>query len=72
MMKIDDFDDYFDYEDALYSGIHFANAGSALRAASTSNPRNCDCPTCGAPNLLTPADVQLGYQCDKCADRAEQ
>lgn len=51
----------------------FARPGenSALRRASASNPRNRPCPTCGAENVLTPADVQKGYQCDHCADVAE-
>jgi hypothetical protein len=49
----------------------FAGRGSALRAASRRNPRNLPCPTCKQPNRLTPRDVQLGYQCDACADREE-
>ena len=51
----------------------FADLGgkSALRAASNRNPRNLPCPTCKAPNRLTPADRAAGYQCDTCADRAE-
>ena len=49
----------------------FDNDGSALRAASDSNPRNQPCSTCGEPDRLTPADVRQGYQCDECADRAE-
>ena len=51
----------------------FANPGgaSALRAATRRNPRNLPCPTCREPNRLTPADVARGYQCDRCADRAE-
>ena len=49
----------------------FANPGSALRASSPTNPRNLPCPTCGTENVLTPADVELGYQCDRCADAAE-
>lgn len=55
------------------AGFGFADPGgnSALRSASKSNPRNRKCPTCGEPNKLTPRDVQLGYQCDNCADRAE-
>lgn len=59
-----------DYDD---DRIEFARPGSnsALRAASRRNPRNRPCPTCGAKNRLTPADVALGYQCDQCADRAE-
>ena len=51
--------------------IDFANPGSALRAASPSNPRNLPCPTCGEPNRLTPADKAQGYQCDSCANAAE-
>lgn len=53
--------------------LGFADPGgnSALRAASSSNPRNLPCPTCEEPNRLTPRDKQLGYQCDECADRAE-
>ena len=51
----------------------FADPGgnSALRASSKSNPRNLPCPSCGAPNRLTPKDRALGYQCDACADKAE-
>lgn len=66
-------DDNFDgigFEDDGYS-IRFANPGSALRAAGRGNPRNLPCPTCKAPNRLTPADRRAGYQCDSCADRAE-
>jgi hypothetical protein len=44
---------------------------SALRAASKRNPRKCPCPTCKQPNKLTPKDVNLGYQCDDCADKEE-
>lgn len=51
--------------------LEFANPGSALRAASHSNPRNLPCPTCGEDDRLTPEDARLGYQCDECADRAE-
>ena len=52
---------------------NFADPGghSALRASSPSNPRDCSCPTCGAENVLTREDALLGYQCDACADRAE-
>jgi hypothetical protein len=62
----DDFDDFDDRSD-------FAEPGgrSALRAASKSNPRNLPCPTCKAPNRLTPKDRALGYQCNSCADRDE-
>ena len=49
----------------------FAAPGSALRRAKRGNPQTHPCPTCGAPNRLTGRDVALGYQCDRCADRAE-
>jgi hypothetical protein len=67
---------YADYECGDYDGDDrsmFADPGgrSALRAASRRNPRNLPCPTCGAENVLTPADVAKGYQCDGCADAAE-
>jgi hypothetical protein len=45
---------------------------SALRATGRGNRRNLPCPTCGRPNLLTPADRARGYQCDGCADRDER
>lgn len=51
----------------------FADPGgnSALRAATKDNPRNLPCPTCNAQDVLTPKDRALGYQCNRCADRAE-
>lgn len=51
----------------------FADPGgrSALRRSSRRNPRNLPCPTCGRKNVLTPADVARGYQCDRCADAEE-
>jgi hypothetical protein len=54
--------------------IQFADPGgrSSLRAATSRNPRNRPCPTCGRKNKLTPADVAAGYQCDTCADIAER
>lgn len=59
-----------DYDDCS----EFADPGgnSALRAASQHNPRNLPCPTCKAPDRLTPADVDRGYQCDSCADAVER
>jgi len=62
-------DEWYDDED----GEDFADPGghSALRAAGPGNPRNRKCPSCGAKNRLTKRDVELGYQCDACADRAE-
>ena len=66
MYDLDDFDDLID-------GVGFADPGgrSALRAATKGNPRNRSCPNCKRRNVLTPADVARGYQCDSCADRAE-
>lgn len=49
----------------------FANADSALRAASKYNPRIYPCPTCGAEGVLTLRDVKRHYQCDACANRDE-
>jgi len=62
------------WDDEADWDLDFAEPGSnsALRAATTSNPRNCPCPTCGHPNRLTPADVDRGYQCNRCADAMEQ
>lgn len=68
------------YDDGYYADpwaddteprIDFSRPGSALRAASRRNPRIHPCPTCGRENVLTPADVRRGYQCDHCADAAE-
>jgi len=58
----------------LIDGAGFADPGgrSALRAATSWNPRNLPCPTCGRENVLTPADRARGYQCDRCADQAER
>lgn len=73
MNNYDDYHDYDDFSRDKERDLCFADPGgrSALRAASKRNPRNLPCPTCGAPNRLTPADRALGYQCDACADRAE-
>lgn len=64
---------YDDDEDWLIDGVGFADPGgnSALRAATKDNPRNLPCPNCGRKDVLTPADVARGYQCDTCADAAE-
>lgn len=64
----------YDYDDDYpIDGVGFADPGgrSALRAATKRNPRNLPCPTCGAKNVLTRIDKARGYQCDRCADRAE-
>ena len=62
----------YDFDD--FDSPSFANpsGNSALRAATPTNPRNRPCPTCKEPNRLTPHDVRLGYQCDRCADRDER
>lgn len=67
------YSDEYDAEEWAERVEMFADPGgrSALRRASRSNPRNLPCPTCGTPNVLTPADVRRGYQCDRCADRDE-
>lgn len=66
-------DDPYDYADD-FGDLEFADPGgnSALRAATKDNPRNLPCPTCEAPNRLTPKDRDLGYQCDTCADKLER
>jgi transcription elongation factor Elf1 len=48
----------------------FQNPGgkSALRRVTKHNPRKYACPTCGRENMLTARDIELGYQCDICAD----
>jgi len=69
-----DIDDVMAGDDDGYPFPGFADPGgeSALRAATPRNPRNQPCPTCGAPNRLTPADVANRYQCDACANQAER
>ena len=64
---------YDEAEDTRDHHLDFAEPGgrSALRAAGKGNPRNRPCPTCGTKNVLTPKDVSLGYQCNRCADRDE-
>lgn len=62
----------WDCDEEPIDGVGFANEGSALRAASRDNPRNCPCPTCERQNVLTPLDVARGYQCDCCANEAER
>lgn len=64
---------YNEQDDYLIDGVGFADPGgrSALRRATKGNPRKYPCPTCGRKNVLTPADVAKGYQCDNCADADE-
>ena len=70
------YNDFAGWEDEGYDDdvCDFAEPGSnsALRAATTSNPRVHVCPTCEWPNRLTQADVDLGYQCNSCADAVEK
>lgn len=70
----DEFEREYPDDDYLIDGVGFADPGgrSALRAATKDNPRNLPCPTCKRPNMLTPIDVQRGYQCDICADALER
>lgn len=70
---MDEFDDDVFDEHGRRVDHGFADPGgqSALRAAGPGNPRNLPCPTCERENMLTPADVAQGYQCDICADRDE-
>jgi len=66
-------DDYLPEEwDEMVETFADPGGNSALRRASSANPRNLPCPNCDAPNRLTPEDVSRGYQCDACADRAER
>lgn len=66
-------EDFYDEDEWDELRERFADPGgnSALYAASEHNPRNLPCPTCGDENVLTPRDVQAGYQCDRCADALE-
>ena len=68
------FGDYDESDDYFIDGVGFADPGgnSALRAATSSNPRNLPCPTCGEENRLTPLGVKACYQCDLCADALEE
>jgi hypothetical protein len=56
------------FEDMNYMDFRDPGGGSALR----NGPRIHPCPNCGRPDMLSPKDVQLGYQCDSCADQAER
>lgn len=69
----DDYDSHPAYREFDDMDDDFADrrGRSALRKSTRSNPRNQPCPTCGRENALTMRDVDLGYQCDSCADRAE-
>ena len=70
MTRRHDYDEWDDWDD-LRDMFERPGENSALRRSHAGNPRNLPCPTCGEPNRLTPADRDLGYHCDACADRAE-
>jgi hypothetical protein len=67
----DDFGQEWDEDQEWDEEFEDPSGYSALRRATSDNPRNCPCPTCGEENVLTPKDVRLGYQCNRCADIAE-
>lgn len=76
--ELDELDEEFEVEygelddDELDMDFAMPGGNSALRAATASNPRVHPCPTCERPNRLTARDVELGYQCDRCADACER
>jgi hypothetical protein len=57
---------YDDFDNTDY-GFRDPGGRSALRQGKRTEP----CPTCRCENRLTKRDVQLGYQCNDCADAAE-
>jgi len=57
---------YDDFDNSQY-GFRDPGGRSALRKGKRKFP----CPTCGRKNSLSQADVDRGYQCDRCADGAE-
>lgn len=65
-------DDDMDEDDVRRHAFADPGGNSALRAASSRNPRNLPCPECGEPNRLTPADRARSYRCNQCADLAER
>jgi hypothetical protein len=68
-----DYDDFIaDYDEDRDCDFAHPGGRSALRRETPDNPRNLPCPTCGDEDMLTPADVDRGYQCDACADAAER
>jgi len=71
-MYYDD-NEYDEFDGDYLDRVEFADPGgnSSLRASGPNNPRDCDCPTCGAHNVLTREDRRRHYQCNDCADQAE-
>jgi len=64
----DEYDLYYNGDESDSFGFADPGGNSTFRAASKKNPRKLPCPTCNAPNRLTPADRANGYQCESCAD----
>ena len=62
-----DFDEYDDEDLDWLREFRDPGGSSALRAGIPEYP----CPICGRPDQLTLQDVELGYQCDYCADALE-
>ena len=60
---------YDDLDDFAFADL---NGESALKPETSDNIRDLPCPTCGRKNMLTPLDVDLGYQCDICANRTKR
>lgn len=56
-------------DDELGDGTRFREPGS--RSALRAGARRYKCPGCGRPRMLSQADRERGYVCDRCADRAE-
>ena len=61
----------YDDDDVDYDDDDYSENGYGFRAETKDNPRIYPCPTCGREEALTMLDIQLGYQCDRCADIAE-
>ena len=57
---------YDNFDNSRY-GFRDPGGRSALRKGK----RRFACPTCERENVLSQADVDRGYQCDRCADAAE-
>lgn len=68
------YSDVYDEDEWQERLERFAEPGgeSALHPATTQDPRNQPCPTCGWPNRLTLHDVHKGYHCDSCANAIER
>jgi len=63
-----EYEEYDECEEDFHIDFFDPGGNSSLRAGV----RDQTCPTCGEDNRLTKEDRKLGYQCDSCADQAEQ